>query len=81
LQRIPRSDVMLPLMKPRRWLCVIGAFGQPRYGNPAACHGLLDTASTECGWMRLPCDIETAATKINAAGLPEALAARLFEGA
>lgn len=81
LQHIPRPDVMLPLLQPRRWLCVIGSVGQPRDGNPAACYGLLDTASAECGWMRVPYDIETAAAKISAAGLPEALAARLFEGA
>lgn len=76
----PLGDLMLPLMQPRRWLAVIGAVGQPRDGNPAACYGLLDTASSECGWLRVPYDIEAAARKIRAAHLPEALAARLFEG-
>ena len=80
LHHEPASDIMLPLLQPRRWLAVIGAVGQPRDGNPAACYGLLDTARAECGWMRVPYDIEAAARKIRAAGLPEALAARLFDG-
>lgn len=80
LHHQPSSDLMLPLLQPRRWLAVIGAVGQPRDGNPAACYGLLDTAKAECGWMRVPYDIEAAARKIRAAQLPEALAARLFEG-
>lgn len=81
LHHIPTPDVMLPLLQPRRWLAVIGAVGQPRDGSPAACYGLLDTARAECGWMRVPYDVESAAGKIRAAGLPAALAARLFEGA
>lgn len=81
LHHVPTPDVMLPLLQPRRWLAVIGAVGQPRDGSPAACYGLLDTNSAECGWMRVPYDVESAAGKIRAAGLPEALAARLFEGA
>ena len=80
LHHVPVSDLMLPLMQPRRWLAVIGAVGQPRDGVPAACYGLLDTARQECGWMRVPYDIVTAADKIRAAGLPEVLADRLFEG-
>lgn len=80
LHHRPMDDLMLPLMRPRRWLAVIGGVGQPRDGNPAACYGLLDTVRAECGWMRVPYDIEAAARKIRAAGLPEALAARLFQG-
>lgn len=80
LHHQPMSDLMLPLLQPRRWLAVIGAVGQPRDGNPAACYGLLDTEAAECGWLRVPYDIEAAARKIRAAALPEALAARLFEG-
>lgn len=80
LHHRPMDDLMLPLLQPRRWLGVIGAVGQPRDGNAAACYGLFDTARAECGWMRVPYDIEAAARKIRAAGLPEALAARLFAG-
>jgi diadenosine tetraphosphatase ApaH/serine/threonine PP2A family protein phosphatase len=76
----PTPDLMLPLLQPRRWLAVMGAVGQPRDGNPAACYGLLDTEASECAWMRVPYDIATAAAKIRAAGLPEFLAERLFTG-
>eukprot|EP01037_Dinobryon_pediforme_P009492 gene9491-9572_t len=35
----PVASVSIPLLKQRRWLCVLGAVGQPRDGNPAACYG------------------------------------------
>jgi diadenosine tetraphosphatase ApaH/serine/threonine PP2A family protein phosphatase len=76
----PAPDFPLPLQQPRRWLAVMGAVGQPRDGNPAACYGLLDTVSSECAWMRVPYDVAAAAAKISAAGLPEFLAERLFSG-
>ncbi len=60
---------------------MIGAVGQPRDGNPAACYGLLDTAASELTWHRVPYDIASAAAKVRAAGLPERLAARLAKGA
>lgn len=76
----PTPDLMLPLLQPRRWLAVMGAVGQPRDGNPAACYGLLDTEASECAWMRVPYDVAAAAAKIQAAGLPEFLGERLFTG-
>ena len=76
----PVPDVAVPLTKPRQWLAVLGAVGQPRDGNPAACYGLLDTAGQTLAWVRVPYDIKSAAGKIRAAGLPDSLATRLFEG-
>ena len=76
----PVPAVAVPLTRPRQWLAVLGAVGQPRDGNPAACYGLLDTAARTLSWMRVPYDIKTAAGKIRAAGLPDSLAMRLFEG-
>jgi len=76
----PPADTPMPLLAPRQWLGVIGAVGQPRDGNPAACYGLLDTASAELSWMRVPYDIAAAAVKIRAAGLPGRLAARRAVG-
>jgi diadenosine tetraphosphatase ApaH/serine/threonine PP2A family protein phosphatase len=58
----------------------MGSVGQPRDGNPAAAYGLYDTGSRDLRFCRVPYDIETAAGKIRAAGLPEALAARLYGG-
>jgi diadenosine tetraphosphatase ApaH/serine/threonine PP2A family protein phosphatase len=76
----PVAGVATPLTRPRRWLAVLGAVGQPRDGDPAAAYAMLDTASGELTTLRVPYDIEAAAAKIRAAGLPEALASRLFRG-
>ncbi|WP_237213914.1 metallophosphoesterase family protein [Falsiroseomonas oryziterrae] len=76
----PVTDVAIPLMRPRRWLAVLGAVGQPRDGDPAAAWAMLDTASSELTIHRVPYDVATAAEKIRHAGLPESLAARLARG-
>jgi diadenosine tetraphosphatase ApaH/serine/threonine PP2A family protein phosphatase len=76
----PLAEVPVPLMRPRRWLAVIGAVGQPRDGNPAAAYALLDSEANELTTIRVPYDIAAAAQKIRAAGLPEGLAARLARG-
>jgi diadenosine tetraphosphatase ApaH/serine/threonine PP2A family protein phosphatase len=76
----PRPDVALPLTQQRRWLAVIGAVGQPRDRNPAACYALYDDATRELTYVRVPYDVEAAARKINAAGLPLFLSARLAWG-
>jgi diadenosine tetraphosphatase ApaH/serine/threonine PP2A family protein phosphatase len=76
----PAPGIPVPLSRPRRWLAVMGAVGQPRDGNPAACYALLNPETQELRWMRVPYDVETAAAKIRRAGLPESLAARLYTG-
>jgi diadenosine tetraphosphatase ApaH/serine/threonine PP2A family protein phosphatase len=76
----PVARVEIPLTPPRRWLAVIGSVGQPRDGDPAACYAVLDVERNALTYMRVPYDIESAARKIEAAGLPPILAARLFEG-
>ncbi len=76
----PADGMPVPLARPRRWLAVLGAVGQPRDGNPAACYALLDTATAMLTKLRVPYDVAAAAAKIREAGLPPALAARLFEG-
>ncbi len=57
-----------------------GSVGQPRDGNPKACYGILDTEQWTFIHIRLPYSVGTAAKKILEAGLPSALAYRLFEG-
>jgi diadenosine tetraphosphatase ApaH/serine/threonine PP2A family protein phosphatase len=76
----PVARVEIPLNPQRRWLAVIGAVGQPRDRDPAACYAVLDDARDALTYVRVPYDIESAARKILAAGLPAVLAARLFEG-
>jgi diadenosine tetraphosphatase ApaH/serine/threonine PP2A family protein phosphatase len=76
----PVARVGIPLNPQRRWLAVIGSVGQPRDRDPAACYAVLDDARDALTYVRVPYDIESAAQKILAAGLPPVLAARLFEG-
>ncbi|MEZ4526311.1 MAG: metallophosphoesterase family protein [Desulfobacterales bacterium] len=57
-----------------------GSVGQPRDGNPTASYVIYDTERKTVLFRRVPYDIGRAAEKIIAAGLPEFLAARLFEG-
>ncbi len=76
----PVTDVAVPLLPNRRWLAVLGAVGQPRDGDPRASFLLLDTARREATWCRAAYDIETAAARIRAKGLPSLLAERLFAG-
>ncbi len=76
----PVAEAPVPLTRPRRWLAVVGSVGQPRDGNPAAAWSLLETEAQTLTIHRVPYDIDAAAAKIRAAGLPEALAARLHHG-
>ena len=59
---------------------MLGAVGQPRDNNPAACYGLFDAERNRLTYVRVPYDVELAARKIRKAGLPEFLAARLTMG-
>jgi diadenosine tetraphosphatase ApaH/serine/threonine PP2A family protein phosphatase len=74
----PVAGVAVPLQRQRRWLAVLGSVGQPRDGNPAACYAMLDTVREEMTYLRVPYDVDAAAAKIRAAGLPERLAERLW---
>ncbi len=76
----PKTAAPAPLIARRKWLCVLGAVGQPRDDNPAAAWCLLDTELNEITYQRTGYDIDHAAAKIRAAGLPQLLAARLFIG-
>jgi diadenosine tetraphosphatase ApaH/serine/threonine PP2A family protein phosphatase len=77
---IPRSDMPVRLLGGRRWLAVLGSVGQPRDGNPAAAFAMLDTTSREITYCRVPYDVEAAADRIRANGLPHWLADRLLVG-
>jgi diadenosine tetraphosphatase ApaH/serine/threonine PP2A family protein phosphatase len=77
---VPTTDVPVQLLGGRRWLAVVGSVGQPRDGNPAAAFAMLDTVSREITYCRVPYDVETAAERIRANGLPHWLADRLLAG-
>jgi diadenosine tetraphosphatase ApaH/serine/threonine PP2A family protein phosphatase len=76
----PDTGVAMPLTAGRRWVAVIGAVGQPRDRNPAACYALYDEGPRTLTYLRVLYDVDTAARKIRDAGLPPFLAARLAWG-
>ncbi|MGB9366154.1 MAG: metallophosphoesterase family protein [Xanthobacteraceae bacterium] len=76
----PDAGIAIPLTPQRRWVAVIGAVGQPRDRNPAACYALYDDGPRTLTYVRVPYDVDTAARKIRDAGLPSFLAARLALG-
>ncbi len=77
---VPEPGIDIPLLTHRQWLVVPGACGQPRDGNPAACYAMFEEARSVLRFERVPYDVEAAAARIRAAGLPDRLAERLGEG-
>jgi diadenosine tetraphosphatase ApaH/serine/threonine PP2A family protein phosphatase len=73
----PVPGVEIPLLSHRQWLVIPGACGQPRDGNPAACYAIFDTETGVLSFQRVAYDVEAAAARIRACGLPEAVAERL----
>jgi diadenosine tetraphosphatase ApaH/serine/threonine PP2A family protein phosphatase len=76
----PPAGIAIPMLPGRRVLAVLGAVGQPRDQNPAACYALLDETQNMLTYVRVPYDVASAARKIRQAGLPAVLAARLEQG-
>ncbi|SFC91109.1 phosphoesterase, MJ0936 family [Bosea sp. CRIB-10] len=77
---IPLRNLPAPLSAVHRHVVVVGAVGQPRDGDPAACFALLDTQAREVTMARVPYDTQDTARKIRAAGLPDWLGLRLQIG-
>ncbi|CCE07778.1 conserved hypothetical protein [Bradyrhizobium sp. STM 3843] len=77
---IPTSHAPVQLLRGRQWLAVAGSVGQPRDGDPAASFVTYETQTREITYCRVPYDIETAAARIRANGLPPWLAERLAIG-
>jgi len=76
----PVAGVAIPLGNHHRWLAVLGAVGQPRDGSPAASYAIHDLERKQLTFHRVAYDVETAARKIVAAGLPAWFGARLESG-
>jgi predicted phosphodiesterase len=62
------------------WLVNPGSVGQPRDGDPRAAYALLDSETNEILLRRVAYDSELTRRKIEAAGLPPVLGARLLIG-
>ncbi len=65
---------------PGRALLNPGSVGQPRDGDPRAAYLLLDLERKRATFHRADYDVERTQAEMRAAGLPEALAARLTHG-
>jgi diadenosine tetraphosphatase ApaH/serine/threonine PP2A family protein phosphatase len=76
----PSSGVPIAVAGHRKWLALVGSVGQPRDGHPAAAYVLFDDAARSLTFYRVPYDHLSAAGRIRAAGLPEALAFRVERG-
>jgi predicted phosphodiesterase len=63
-----------------RFIVNVGSIGQPRDANPNLSFGIFDTDSWLYQNLRVGYDVDTAAEKIRKAGLPRALAERLYQG-
>jgi diadenosine tetraphosphatase ApaH/serine/threonine PP2A family protein phosphatase len=63
-----------------RWIVNPGSVGQPRDGDPRAAWMLLDLERWVASWRRVDYEIDRAAEAIRRAGLPPALAERLYYG-
>jgi diadenosine tetraphosphatase ApaH/serine/threonine PP2A family protein phosphatase len=77
---IPLRNVPAPLSAVHRHVVVVGAVGQPRDGDPAACFARLDTQAREVTMVRVPYDTQETTRKIRTAGLPDWLGLRLQIG-
>lgn len=62
------------------YLVNAGSVGQPRDGDPRAAFALFDSETLELLQRRVPYDYEATRRKIEAAGLPDVLGARLAVG-
>jgi diadenosine tetraphosphatase ApaH/serine/threonine PP2A family protein phosphatase len=77
---VPQANEPIMFERSAKALAVLGSVGQPRDENPNAAYALYDDSDMSLTYVRVDYDIERAAQKINAAGLPRLLAARLFIG-
>ncbi len=63
-----------------KYLINVGSVGQPRDGDPRAAYCIFDTSEGTISIKRVEYNISKTCDKILAAGLPQTLAYRLFEG-
>jgi predicted phosphodiesterase len=73
-------DTDIPIDEDAAIIINAGSVGQPRDENSKASFAVLDSDTKMVTIKRIEYDIDAAATKIRNAGLPEILAARLYQG-
>lgn len=76
----PLEGDSIELNRACRYIINCGSIGQPRDGNPKAGYIIFDTQDQNVEFVRFAYDVEGAARRIRAAGLPHHLADRLFSG-
>lgn len=74
------EDTELDLSESHRALINVGSVGQPRDEDPRAAYAVFDSERERVWIKRVGYDIECEAERIRSAGLPSALAERLFLG-
>ena len=74
------SDAAFEIDPHNKYLINPGSVGQPRDRDPRAAYAIYTHETHSIEYRRTDYDIGAAAAKIMIAGLPEILAARLFEG-
>jgi diadenosine tetraphosphatase ApaH/serine/threonine PP2A family protein phosphatase len=74
------EDTEIDLSESHRALINVGSVGQPRDEDPRAAYAVYDTERDRVWIKRVAYDIDLEAARIRAAGLPSALADRLFLG-
>jgi predicted phosphodiesterase len=79
--RVIPPNVTLAVEPQYFYLINPGSVGQPRDRDPRAAYALYSPEERTVEYRRVAYDIDHAAAKIRAAGLPEFLAVRLHEGA
>jgi diadenosine tetraphosphatase ApaH/serine/threonine PP2A family protein phosphatase len=73
-------DPEMPVDQDLAMIVNAGSVGQPRDENNKSSYALFDSETKQVNIVRLDYDIDAAAAKIREAGLPEILAARLYQG-
>lgn len=78
--RADRDDKPIELEPDVMYIINPGSVGQPRDGDPRAGYAIYDSNQRTVTLKRVAYPVADAAAAIRRAGLPEALAARLFQG-
>ena len=73
-------EAVIDLRDSSRALVNVGSVGQPRDEDPRAAYAIYDTVAESVRIERVEYDIDREAARIRAAGLPSALAERLYIG-